>query len=972
VRRLSDGGRIDRQRRVRVRFDGRDYAAFAGDTLASALLGGGVGVFGRSFKYHRPRGLLAAGAEEPNALVTVRSGATATPNARATVLEAFDGLEATSQNAWPGLGFDLMAVNDLAAPLLGAGFYYKTFMWPRGFWEKLYEPAIRRAAGLGRLAEAPAPDDCEKAYAFCDLLVIGGGPAGLMAALTAARSGVRVILADEDFRFGGRLNAERIAVGGLPGGIWADDVAEELAALPNVRLMPRTTVFGAYDGGTFGALERVGERLAAPPAGLPAQCLWRIVARRAVLCAGAIERPIAFPANDRPGVMLAGAVRAYLNRWAVAPRRAAVFTNNDDGWRTAADLAAAGVEVAALIDVRPGPLPDGPWARMAAAQVVGARGRMGLREIRVRQGGRVRTVAVDCLAVSGGWNPALHLTCHLNGRPVWDEAIAAFVPSAGAVPGLRVAGAAAGVFSMQGALNGGAAAAMEALGELGLRGLVAVPEAEDADVAITPFWRVDAPGRAWLDFQNDVTVKDVALAAQENFASVEHMKRYTTLGMATDQGKTSGVVGLAVLGELTGRSAAETGTTTFRPPYTPVAIAALGAGGAGMGLAPVRRTPAHGAIAALGAPMIEAGLWMRPGYFPAAGDNGWREACDREVGLVRGAVGVTDVTTLGKIDVRGPDAAVFLDRVYVNTISTLAVGRVRYGVMLREDGFVMDDGTVARLGEAHFLVTTTTAAAGEVMAHLEFCAQCLWPELDVALISVTEQWAQLAVAGPRARALLDGVLDEPLGGFPFMACGAARIGGVAGRLFRISFSGEAGYEVAVPARYGASLYGLLVERARGLGGGAYGMEALNVLRIEKGLLTHAELHGRTTAADLGLGRMVAAKDCVGKAAAARPGLQEARDELVGLRPLDPAARLVAGAHVLEPGAAALAENDRGYVSSACFSPTLASWIALGFVRDGRSRVGARVRAVCALRGLDVACEIVPPVFFDPEGGRLRG
>jgi sarcosine oxidase subunit alpha len=604
--------------------------------------------------------------------------------------------------------------------------------------------------------------------------------------------------------------------------------------------------------------------------------------------------------------------------------------------------------------------------------VVGTRGRGGLREIRVRQGGREHRLAVDCLAVSGGWNPSLHLSSHLGARPVWDEAIAAFVPAEGAVPGMRVAGAAAGVLSTQGALNGGEAAAMAVLADLGLRGLVAVPEAEDADVEITPFWRVEAPGRAWLDLQNDVTVKDVALAARENFASVEHMKRYTTLGMATDQGKTGGVAGLAVLGELTGRSAAETGTTTFRPPYTPVAIAALGAGGAGMGLAPVRRTPAHGPIAALGAPMIEAGLWLRPGYFPQEGDAGWREACDREVGLVRNAVGVTDVTTLGKIDVQGPDAGAFLDRVYMNTISTLPVGRVRYGVMLREDGFVMDDGTVARLGQAQFLVTTTTAAAGEVMAHLEFCAQCLWPELDVALVSVTDAWAQVAVTGPRARELIDGVLDAELGAFAFMACGAVRIGGVAARLFRISFSGETGFEVAVPARYGADLYRLLVERARGLGGGPYGMEALNVLRIEKGLLTHAELHGRTTADDLGLGRMLAAKDCIGKAAAARPGLSADREQLVGLRPVDPAARLVAGAHVLETGAAAVAANDRGYLTSACFSPTLGSWIALGFVRGGRERIGDRVRAVCALRGIDVACALVPPVFFDPDGGRLRG
>ena len=819
---------------------------------------------------------------------------------------------------------------------------------------------------------------CEKAFGFCDLLVIGGGPAGLMAALTAGRAGARVILADEDFRLGGRLNAERLEVEGRPGGEWVAAVEAELGSLPNVRLMRRTTVTGAYDGGTYGALERVAEHVAARPEGAPLQCFWRIAARRAVLCAGALERPIAFPGNDRPGVMLAGSVRAYLQRWAVAPERAAVFTDNDDGWRTAVDLAAAGVEVVALVDSRRDVvLPGGPWRGFAGGEVVGTRGRLGLREVSVRHGGRVERLAVDCLAVSGGWNPTLHLTCHTGERPVWNEAIAAFVPGEAGVPGLTVAGAAAGRFSTQAALADGAAAAAGALADLGIAApAMPVPRAEDGAFRIAGLWQVKAPGRAWLDFQNDVTVKDVALAARENFRSVEHMKRYTTLGMATDQGKTAGVAGLAVLAELTGRGIAETGTTTYRPPFVPVPIAALGAGGTGEGFAPQRFPPAHGAIVALGAPLVEAGHWYRPSWFPAPGETTWRQGCDREVAMVRTAVGVCDVTTLGKIDVQGPDAAAFLDRVYANTVSTLAVGRVRYGIMLREDGFVMDDGTVARLGENHYLVTTTTAAAGQVMAHLEFCAQCLWPELDVQVASVTEQWAQVAVAGPRARDLLNGLLDVPVddAGFPFMACGPARIAGVDGRLFRISFSGEHAYEIAVPARFGASLFTLLVERARVLGGGPYGLEALNVLRIEKGLLTHAELHGRTSADDLGLGRMVAkGKDCIGKASAARPGLSgSGREQLVGLRPLDPRDRLLAGAHIVEPGAAFTAANDLGYLTSHCHSPTLGHAIALGFVKDGRARIGARLRAVCALRALDTPCEVVSPVFVDPEGGRLRG
>ncbi len=977
MRRLAGGGRVDRTRLIELRFDGRALRAHPGDTLASALLANGIRLVGRSFKYHRPRGILSAGPEEPSALVTVGTGARATPNCRATTVEAFDGLAAASQNRWPSLRFDVLAVNDLAAPLIGAGFYYKTFMWPPRFWERVYEPAIRRAAGLGRLSGEPDPDASEKAFGFCDLLVIGAGPAGLMAALTAGRAGARVILADEDFLLGGRLNAERTEVGGVSGGDWAAAAVAELAAMPRVRLMPRTTVTGAYDGGTYGALERVSEHLGDRPADAPLHCFWRIAARRAVLAAGAIERLTAFPGNDRPGVMLAGAVRAYANRWAVAPRRAAVFTVGDDGWRTAADLAAAGVEVTALIDARPDVrLPEGPWRGFTGGTVVGTRGRTGLSAVEVRHAGRVETVAADWLAVAGGWNPALGISCHLGARPVWDAAIAAFVPAAGAVPGLHVAGAAAGEFSTHAALAGGRAAAVAALGEMGMDAVSPeLPQAEDAPGAVAAFWQVKGRGgRAWLDLQNDVTVKDVELAVRENYASPEHMKRYTTLGMATDQGKTGGVTAVAVLAELVGQPMETAAPTTFRPPWVPVPIGALGAGGRGAGFAPVRLPPAHPGAFARGAPLVEAGLWLRPTVFPAEGEGDWRQSCDREVRMVRGAVGVCDVSTLGKIEVAGPDAARLLDGVYANTVSTIPAGRVRYGLMLREDGFAMDDGTVARLGETRFLVTTTTAAAGEVMSHLEFALECLWPGLDARAVSVTDQWAQVAVTGPRAGDLIARFLDAPGVALPFMGWAEATIGGVAARVFRISFSGELGYEVAVPARFGAALFEGLVAEAEALGGGPYGLEALNVLRIEKGFLTHAELHGRTTADDLGLGRMLAAgKDCIGKAAAARPALADpGRAQLVGLAPVEPGARLVAGAHVLAPGAAFAAENDEGYLSSACFSPTLGHDIALGFVRGGRGRVGERVRAVCALRGIDTACVIAAPAFVDPDGGRMRG
>jgi sarcosine oxidase subunit alpha len=991
--RLPQGGRIDRARPVSFTFDGRRYQGYAGDTLASALLASGVHLFGRSFKYHRPRGVLTAGADEPNALVGVgASDDRYTPNLRAPVVELHDGLVAESQNRWPSLRFDIGAINDRLSRFLVAGFYYKTFMWPKSFWHKVYEPRIRAAAGLGRAPRDPDAARYTQVYAHADVLVVGAGPAGIAAALAAGSSGKRVWLVDEQPEIGGSLLHEASATidGATPAAFLAD-AAARLAAMPNVTVMTRTTAFGYFPHNMIGLSERVTDHLANPDPKLPRERMWHLRAGEVVLACGAIERPLVFPENDRPGVMLADAARAYLNRWAVLPgRRAVVATACDSAYRAALDLAAAGVTIAMIADLRPdpsGPLVDA--ARAAGIRVepstavTGTRGRLRVRQAHLSRiaadgtAGAPEPVACDLVLMSGGWTPTVHLFSQSRGKLAWREDLGAFVPDR-SVERERSAGACRGLSDLGEILADGVRAGAEAAGLAGCDLAFSVAGAHSARggyLGAVPHNR-GASARAWVDFQNDVTSKDLKLATREGMRSIEHIKRYTTNGMATDQGKTSNMNALGIASEALGTPIPQVGLTTFRMPYTPVTFGAFAGAARGDLFDPVRRTPTHAAAEAAGAPFENVGQWKRAWWFPKAGED-MHAAVEREVKALRTSVGMFDASTLGKIEVVGPDAVRFMNLMYTNAWDKLAPGRCRYGVMLREDGFVMDDGVVGRLAPDRFHVTTTTGGAPRVFAFMEDYLQTEWPDLDVWITSTTEQWAVVAVQGPRARdviaPLVEGI-DLSNDAFPHMSVAEGRFAGIPCRLFRVSFTGELGYEVNVPADHGLALWEAIAAAGAPFGITPYGTEAMHVARAEKGyIIVGQETDGTATPDDVGLGWAIgkAKPDFVGKRALDRPAMKVAdRKQLVGLLTEDPAEVLEEGAHVLATPGYSVPAPMLGHVTSSYRSPTLDRSIALAMIRGGRARIGETLYV--PMPGRAIAVTVTAPVFHDPEGTRLHG
>ena len=975
--RVSDN-LINEKKPIKFSFNNDIFYGYEGDTLASALIHNEKKIVARSFKYHRPRGIFSAGSEEPNALVNVYRKGCNEPNVKATTLEIHNGLKVYSQNHLGSLEFDLLQINDFFSSFLSAGFYYKTFMWPKKFWEKVYEPLIRSAAGLGSISNRADPDIYDKGFLHCEILIVGSGPSALLSCLIAAKSGASVILVEEDFMFGGKLLAENEVINNEKSIEWVKKTIKELKTFKNVKLMKRTTLYGVFDHGVLGALERKTDHLP-DNNNKPKQILWKIFTKKTLVCSGSNERGLVFGNNDKPGIMLLSAIKAYVNRWGVIPgKKILIFTNNDYGISSAKNLIDKGCKVVGIVDTRKDIKYEiNNVSIFKGKYITNTSGFNSLKSVTLDDGTKIET---DCLGISGGWNPNLHLTCHHGSRPIWNDEKKLFIPR-NLPKNMFTAGSINGNYSTLLCFEEAKRKMSIILKEIDKKEKkITIPSADNTEnINIGSFFfDKKSKGKCWVDLQNDVTSKDIIQSNSEGFESVEHLKRYTTLGMATDQGKNSNVLGLLILSDIQKKSIDDVGTTIFRPPYTPVSIGAFAGRSRGKDFKPIRLTPSHNWAVEKNAVFVETGNWLRAQWFPIPGETHWRESVDREVLGTRNSVGICDVTTLGKIDIKGKDCGEFLNRVYANNFGKLAIGKVRYGLMLREDGIAYDDGTTARLGENHFVMTTTTANAVTVFRNLEFFKQCLWPELDVHLISTTDAWAQFAIAGPNSRKLLEKIVDKSYDisneSFPFMACTNLTIcNGIPARLFRISFSGELAYELAVSRKFGDSLVRVLMKAGKEINVTPYGTEALGVMRIEKGHAAGNELTGQTSAQNLGMSKMINKNnDCIGNVLSERTNFNDENIQiLMGFIPVNKDKNLTAGSHLFSIGKKFNLDNDEGWLTSVAFSPTLGHSIGLGYLKSGSERKGEKIMSVDLLNNNTFEVEVVSPHFVDPEGARLR-
>ena len=992
--RIAGHGRLSPSNAISFTFDGKRLDALEGDTLASALLANGIQLMGRSFKYHRPRGILAAGSEEPNALMDIaRDNGRRQPNVRAGVQEVFDGMMAESQNRYPSLAFDVGAVNDGLGRFLPAGFYYKTFMWPRKAWDKLYEPIIRNAAGLGKTPVEADPDKYANRFSHTDILIVGAGAAGLLAALTAAKSGLQVLLADENPELGGSLLSDGdVRIGGKEGGDWARNVEAELRGMDNVTILTRTTAFGYYAQNMVALVERVSDHLANPNSGTVRERLWQIRAGRVVLATGAIERHLVFADNDRPGIMLASAGREFLHKYGVTPgQNIGIYTACDSAYYAAFDLKQAGISIVAIVDCRP----NVDSELLSRANDLGIKvlnghavsntsGRLRVKSMQVRpiNGGKSEKYEIDCLLMSGGWTPSVHLFSQSRGKLAFDEDKGRFVPDI-YMEDCASVGSCNGTDDMVAALVEAKAKTNEAIKLLGGKTSRAKALSVENVCSMDGFLIGSADGagpddfvKAFVDFQNDVTAKDIRLAVREGFRSIEHVKRYTTTGMATDQGKMSNMHGLAIAAEMLGKDIPEVGLTTFRSPYTPVTFGTMVNHSRGELFDVTRRTPMHEGAVAKDAVFEDVGNWKRAWYFPQGGED-MHAAVNRECATTRKMAGMFDASTLGKIEVVGPDAVKFMNMMYTNPWDKLGVGRLRYGIMCREDGFIYDDGVVARMDKNRFHVTTTTGGAPRVLNMMEDYLQTEFPDWKVWLTSVSEQWAVIAVNGPKARAIIEPLvegIDMSGDAFPHMSVREGKICGVPTRLMRMSFTGETGFEINVPANYGQAVWDAIWERGAPMGMGVYGTEAMHVMRAEKGyIIVGQDTDGTVTPQDAGLSWAIGKnkKDFVGIGGLRRPDLvAKGRRQLVGLRTRDGNIVLEEGAQIVENADVPIPIPMVGFVTSSYWSQCLGHSIALALVENGFERLGETV--FIPMEDRTIAAEIVSPVFYDAKGGRVNG